>query len=254
MVARHHRRRWGCFLGPMKRGDAGGGQSQSSAFSSCRCLGERSVGPACYRRLLIAHHMYISDCVKVYHNEPFHFYTIAVCYIESPSTGKNSWIIKWDVCIISCVTLECYPTDEYKSNSGYWFFREQNSKPFIESKRAVQMFSTEKELKILNSKTIEYGMILNVKQSKAKFPIQMARRRLVSFQICQWVLIFFSGVWAKFQISPLRSVMFAIEVLLLFWTQHLILLNSQRLSASCHLVWWRPSWPPGARRNVEIWY
>ena len=46
-------------------------------------------------------------------------------------------------------------------------FREQNSKPFIESKRAVQMFSTEKELKILNSSMIEYGMILNVTQSKA---------------------------------------------------------------------------------------
>ena len=32
-----------------------------------------------------------------------------------------------------------------------------------------------------------------------------------SFQIFQWVSNFFSGVWAKFQIPPLRSVMFAIE-------------------------------------------
>ena len=84
-------------------------------------------------------------CVKVYHNEPFHFFTIAVCKIESPRTGKNSCIIKWDECIMSCVTLEYYPTDEYKSDSDFWFFRGQNVKPFIEGKRAAQMFSTEKE-------------------------------------------------------------------------------------------------------------
>ena len=35
--------------------------------------------------------------------------------------------------------------------------------------------------------------------------------RLVSFQFFQWVLNFFRGVWAKFQIPPLRSVMFAIK-------------------------------------------
>ena len=68
MVARHHRRRWGCFLGPMgigeAGGDAGGGQSQSLAFSSCRWLGERSVGPACHWRLLIAYHMLILQVRK----------------------------------------------------------------------------------------------------------------------------------------------------------------------------------------------
>ena len=44
------------------------------------------------------------------------------------------------------------------------------------------MFSTEKELKILNSKMIEYGMILNVTQSKAKFIIQMERRPLIPLE------------------------------------------------------------------------
>ena len=119
------------------------------------------------------------ECVKVYHNEPFHFFTIAVCKRESSSTGKNSCIIKWDECIMSCVTLEYYPTDEYKSDSDFWFYREQNVKPFIEGKRAAQMFSTEIELKILNSKKIAYGMILNVTQSKAKFIIQKAGRPLI---------------------------------------------------------------------------
>ena len=79
---------------------------------------------------------------------------------------------------MSCVTLEYYPTDEYKSDSDFRLFWEQNSKPFIESK-SFQMFSTEKELKILISKMVEYGMILNVTKSKAKFIIQMAGRPLI---------------------------------------------------------------------------
>ena len=73
MVARHHRRRWGCFLGPMEiceaGGDAGGGQSQSPAIRSYRCLGKRSVGPACHWRLLIAHHMLILQVRKSFNRE-----------------------------------------------------------------------------------------------------------------------------------------------------------------------------------------
>ena len=88
-------------------------------------------------------------------------------------------------CRDSCVALEHYPTDEYKSDNDFLFYNEQNVKPFIEGKRAAQMFSTEKELKILNSKMIEYGMNLNVTQSKAKFIIQMAGRPLIPLKVDQ---------------------------------------------------------------------
>ena len=72
---------------------------------------------------------------------------------------------------MSCVALEYYPTDEYKSDSDFWFFREQNAKPFIESKRAAQMFSTEKELQILKWHDFQYygiqGQIHNSNGGKA---------------------------------------------------------------------------------------
>ena len=50
MVARHHRRRWGCFMGPMgigeAGGDAGGGVQQLS-------LVRRAFGRACLPLALI---------------------------------------------------------------------------------------------------------------------------------------------------------------------------------------------------------
>ena len=42
-----------------------------------------------------------------------------------------------------------------------------------------------KKRKILNSKMIEYGMILNVTQSKAKFIIQLAGRPLIPLKVDQ---------------------------------------------------------------------
>ena len=65
------------------------------------------------------------------------------------------------------------------------FLRNKNPNLLSRVKEHRKCFQLKKELKILNSKMIEYGMNLNVTQSKAKFIIQMAGRPLIPLKVDQ---------------------------------------------------------------------
>ena len=65
------------------------------------------------------------------------------------------------------------------------FLRDKNPNLLLRVKEQRKCLQLKKELQILNSKMIEYGMILNVTQSKAKFIIQMAGGPLIPLKVDQ---------------------------------------------------------------------
>ena len=73
--------------------------------------------------LIIPNYNYFCSIASKYHNEPFHFYTIAVFFIQNLLVQeKNSCIIEWDECIMSCMTLDqggitCEAIDEPRKSS-----------------------------------------------------------------------------------------------------------------------------------------